>query len=905
VSGVFNEIADEMQKGLTDVGHFLAGAPRVIASEARTLKAISDKAGWPTAARLFGAQAMADIGIPFSREIEADVSRDLALYQSQIPDRTLKQQLKDTFEKGFTAEEMKSMERGGINLATAMIPGKPFTALAKRVVPFSLLQKLAAAQMHSIAAMVAWETGQAHAEGEDMGEAALRGAALGAVVPPVFMGAGKLGGMGVKYGAKGVGKIAKPTLAAMDQAVLKSETYRNVRNFLSKMWDYGGHSGETILNLTGARATGEKMKLFRLKSQLMAARWWADAWLAMRGTNDTEKAVVTKLLHMTQEETAEMLQQYPQYAPLVKRAEKVATILREAGAGAEEVGIPIIDSESKTLRFFKMLPEYGMPHVIKDTEQYIVPGPMRDKALEAVMSKGKTLKEAEAILQSIHDHATAERETGGWGFSHMRGRRYGLPGYVDDPMTVLPNYFMAMAKRIQAMRHFGQQGGASNAEEITAGFAPPSWYGKERAEVKELFPKAFVETKNVADPTRKKLAEEIIGDQLGAWNKGNEIDHLARKVMQIQAITKLGLGQISQAAQIMMATVPSGYENAARDLFRAAGRDPEIHDRLLRTGSFFSNISRQAHADMMGGEIGQASRVLKGTGFTWMDTFARKYAALRGWSMANAAAEEYSTLANRLAKAGTIEGRFIERRMTKIGDRLTTMVGMPSGGKKRWLKNLVKQGGLLNPEELSAAGLKLSTDVNFWSDSLSLPHFYRSPWGRFFTQFKSFAYQQSKFMDQYVIKPALDGDLGPLTRAVPSLAFTGEVIADIKAFLRGKKRTDKGVKRLINNMATASSFGMLGDVFRATDYSGGLLSWAVGPSVSMVAEGGEAVGRSILAGHPTKQLGKFAVGLAAPYAPFRGVSYGPIVAPWIQQQLFGKKPKSTLLVKPKGVPKAP
>jgi hypothetical protein len=180
--------------------------------------------------------------------------------------------------------------------------------------------------------------------------------------------------------------------------------------------------------------------------------------------------------------------------------------------------------------------------------------------------------------------------------------------------------------------------------------------------------------------------------------------------------------------------------------------------------------------------------------------------------------------------------------MAKIESRLANL-GLDT-------KAIVSRGGVLSQDELLRAAQKVSADVNFWGDSISLPEFFRSPAGRYLTMFKSFGFQQGKLFKDAIAKPAArwlatdgrEGDIGPMMRFATLTPLGGEIIADVKKFARGRdpRRIDRNLaERVFENISNGAGFGAAADALDATKYGvSGALGWAVGP---IFAEGGKAM----------------------------------------------------------------
>lgn len=396
---------------------------------------------------------------------------------------------------------------------------------------------------------------------------------------------------------------------------------------------------------------------------------------------------------------------------------------------------------------------------------------------------------------------------------------------------------------------------------------------------KTMYPRAFDQVETVADPNLRTLSEAVVARQLG-FEHGPQFDVGTRQdlqtVMAIQAVTKLGLAHISQVTQFLTPIARAGYTDSVKDLFRLMDRSPVMHDRIARSGAALHAIVRQSEESMTGTGKSISGKMLRRTGFTALDTWARNYGTLRGWSMASHMAERMTELVNRrtaLSMPKGFEATFIQKELGKIEKKLIDLGLDP--------KAIAERGGTITEDEFMLAGQKLSTDVNFWGDALSLPPFWHSPWGRVATQFKSFSYQQGKFFKDYILKPAVeDGDIGPLLKFLPPALIGGEVIADLKAALRGKERKTAGTARLIENLFTVGSFGLIGDSFQGTTDQGRVASLVGGPSAGTLMDVTVGV-HGAVTGKP-KQLLKTATQHAVPFIPY----VGPLVAPAVTNAIF-------------------
>lgn len=540
----------------------------------------------------------------------------------------------------------------------------------------------------------------------------------------------------------------------------------------------------------------------------------------------------------------------------------VQEVLAEVATKAEQAGVTQIDAATGQLRRFYKRNDFGMPHVFRNTEQFIKPGKIRDEALEVLQTMhGKSRRDAENILQKIHDRSLLEISEGNahMGYSNLMGRRYNLPGFEDDPAAILPTYFGRMAQKIENAKAFG-------------GETLPGNTGIEAA-----FPKAFAEVNTIANSVKRNTAKNIIRRQLGAVDPGNKFIQRIMPFQQAQAVMKLGTSQITQLTQFAASTIQPGYRDSFKNLLRLFSKDPLLHDAGIRSGAFMESLTRASIEQVAGSAGRRTTQSLRRSGFTWMDTTARRLGVLQGFSMASYASQQLTTLVRRLPEAGRLETKFINREIVKIERKLTTL-GLDS-------KKIVERGGILTQEESLLAGQTISTNANFWTDALSLPEFWKSPEGRVLFQFKSFIFQWGRFINQAAVQPLVQhGEWGPMLRMLAAAQVSGEVVNDLQSIVRAKPRDKQGMARIIDNFAQGGSFAIVADAIRATNYEGGLWSFGLGPSaddVENIVHG--AI--DLATGRGPRRIVKKAVGMGVPFIPF----VGPVIAPAVTNILFPPK----------------
>jgi hypothetical protein len=843
--------------------------PKALIYEDKSFVDIAKKAGLQTAGRAWAHEFRDMIGVPMSAQEEQGLAQDMMLVDKHLGNtKDLRQYLYKSFHGGFeNKEDFKQVARGMVNAAVGAFPMGGaveevlLTQLGTKLVPHAVMRGIVQAEAHSIASMVAWNVGTAAVNEENPLQAAKEGAIMGALFP-VGAKAAEFALGGAARGVGLVGKtVVKPTMNMLDRALMRTSIYRSVR----RLWDmggpftgYAGRAGESLLRAAGLGPIADKLMQTRGAAHAMAGEWVGRAakeyyGLGFGKSASAARSMLGAMLHVDPEERVALATQagysFEKAQDLVARATRLEGLLHEVAQAAVAAGITQVDAKTGLLRFFIPRNDWGLPHVYVDTEQFITPGKVRDQAIKTLVEdNGMSRARAEKVLQSIHNRTQAALEDGdlaaskGIGYVDLMGRRYNLPGYVTDPKAILPDYFANMASRIQNHTAFGRQtlvermvgekvqiaeaaAGHQLAPEEVAALAKPiedKVYGEMEKGIKNQFPLAFEGTENMTDGMRKDLAQNIIKNQLGGFDKGPGWVQTLSKAAAYEAVMKLGLGQFTQLTQIAQAVGHTGFHGAARDFFRLLARDPEAHDIALRSGAILDSFVRASLGDIMQGGARISEKALRYTGFTGMDTFARAFGAVRGYTESQHLSGKLAELISDLPNTRGLEKKMTERAIEKLSAKFTEM-GIDTGP-------LIARGGVLTEKEALQAALKVSTDINFWSDSLSLPEFYKSPSGKVFAQFKSFSFQQTKYIQQHVLKPAFErGDIGPILRTLPIQLVTGELIADLKSTFRMKPRRTAGLSRLMTDLTQGGSFGLLADAINATNFKNGIASYEVGP----------------------------------------------------------------------------
>lgn len=825
------------------------------------------------------------MGIPVSQEEERSLAAAFAIAKPELEDpKVLKKYLTETFKYGGASKaEWEATARGTWNIATAplfMLGPTGYAARAgvtglRTLVPNIVARQVMAVEAHAIASFVTYEVGRAAIEGEDKSNAAWFGAGVGALAPFVGYTAGKLGGAAIKGAIKGAKVAAKPSIAMTDWALRQADNYTFTRSFIDAAkytWDRGwvlgmGRSGAGVLKKHGLYGTLGLLEKVRTEKYITGGSWALRSNDAMWKMSKGDRIIMGRLFHTPQEEWGAVAAQASNPQRTILGAAKIKQLFDEVAPLAEQYEVLVGAANGRHLRVFGRRQDFSMPHVYKNTKQFVEAGEMQEAAIKSIQLQkpGTSRSRAIKILEGIHKRNTSRMKADdyeGLGHVNLEGRKWNLPGYVDDPKEFLTDYFSRMAHEITQAKYFGDI--SKSMKPVTPGTITAEAMGPSGIEKlfqmplrsnKAKYPKAFEETEKMVKGSDRKLAEYIIEHQLGAIDMGNKAVQFLSEQSQYQAVMKLGLSQFTQLTQFGAGTIPTGYRGAASGLFKLMGRNKELHELALQSGAILPSLVRESEMALAGGGRAAAMNSLKRLQFTRMDTAARVLGAERGATTAAYQAQELALLLERRWVAKGIEKKYVEGQIKKIGRKFEDL-GIN-------VDDVIANNGHLTNDQILTAAQKISTDANFWGDALSLPAFYKSAHGKFLTQFKSYSYQQGIFLKNAVLTPALErGETGPLVRMLINMEVTGEVIEDIKSWIKGKERPE-GYARALENLVTGGGFSILYDAIRATNFTGGIESMIVGPILSDIFTGFEAAGKAIFYKQPNLAQQRF-LAFAAP-----------------------------------------
>lgn len=413
-----------------------------------------------------------------------------------------------------------------------------------------------------------------------------------------------------------------------------------------------------------------------------------------------------------------------------------------------------------------------------------IEGKGRDKRfLKELVKKGKAenVEQARELVSNFMNK-NKTRRFGSLEFS----RELDLPFWDPNPKRVIPKFIKGANNRLEEIRLLGQ-----NNEIAKKLISDIGESGLDQSTARDIF-KAWSGTEDVKD------AFGFIGPKA------------SQALRNFQVVSKLGLAPVANASQSTLTAIKTGVGNTAKAIGQSFTKGGQ--EFANRTGAVLDSSLEQLMRESAGSG-GVGSKFLKAIGFTATEKFNRVVAA-------NAGKNYVKQMANKLLKNPS--DRLARRALSELRINPETVI---------------KNGGLLF-DDLLKAGSGIVRKTQFKSGVLDLPLFFNSPEGKILTQFKTFAFNHTKFIKEAILEETARGNFEPMIRAIALMPVVGEGVGDVRAVLTGRKRDKKGLERIAENMANVGGLGILTDIWNSARYKN-LAGFFTGPTFSTLSEFGQ------------------------------------------------------------------
>lgn len=368
--------------------------------------------------------------------------------------------------------------------------------------------------------------------------------------------------------------------------------------------------------------------------------------------------------------------------------------------------------------------------------------------------------EAKNTAEALNTLARARR-THSKPFGNLEMNRVlDLPNFKKSP-DVLTDYIQGASRRISMARQFGAK------DEVA--FDLIDKLGKE----------------GYSADRAKELYEVAAG--IKQYNPTKQA--VSSGLRKFNAVRSLGTAGIANAGQSTNTATVSGIINAGKAMLKAGSgmakkkfgnnvtKDIEFVDSIGVTADSVLKELREQYG--FTGKLGKIASPFFGT----VEKFNRTAAAIAGKQWADKLA----------AKAAKGDSHALDVLQNKLG-----------------IEGEI--GSTLTKGQQAKAGRKLTELTQFKTSAQDLPAWTNSPEGKLVSQFRTFAYKQTGFMYNEVIKEAGRGNLLPLTRFLAVGIPVGYSLGKVRDKIKGRDEEDKELaSEILDAFGNVGGFGLGGD----------------------------------------------------------------------------------------------
>ena len=421
----------------------------------------------------------------------------------------------------------------------------------------------------------------------------------------------------------------------------------------------------------------------------------------------------------------------------------------------------------------------------------------QNKLISYIMRTQKTTAEDAEKLLTKHFQAVRSSK-----YHNLESARtLNLPFWDANPNRAIPEYLEGASHRIEIARQFGPKD--------------------------EVAQKIIQEAENMGADGK---SIGIIHQRMFGIEPTSRLPGMSSKTLQniknFQVVTKLALSAIPNSTQSINTSFVTGLRNLVSGIKDSMTKQGQEFAAI--TGSTLNTTIDDIIRRSTSGSSSWTSQFLEKVGFTATETMNRTIAANAG--------KHY---VERLSK------QLVSDPFNKDAARRLMELGLNP-------RRIIRNGGV-NFDELLKGSQQIVNKTQFQSRPIDLPLAWSSPEGRLITQFKTFAFNQTKLIKEAIWGEVKRGNMAPLITAVSIMPIIGEGVGDVKSILTGRSRDKIGLDRYIENVAYVGSLGILRDAWGAAEH-GKVADFLGGPTVGDISEAAGGI-YNVLHGKP-KQLGK-------------------------------------------------
>ncbi len=472
---------------------------------------------------------------------------------------------------------------------------------------------------------------------------------------------------------------------------------------------------------------------------------------------------------------------------------------------------------------------YYIPHMVSDENKKLFAGWLRKfgldpetksikindtvakKVMEASKGKIKSIDEAMRILRF-------QQMRPGMRSGHLELARSDMHGIPErfletDVRKVLKSYIPEYRRRLSWVQEFGAQGK----------------YGEQ---LDSLLREAAANGRDTG--TMKNIVENVTGLSKAAVEKTGAFSP------EIQSLSS-GLRSLAAGTKLSFLT---SLNNIA-DVSKAAGLTGRVVPTLrnFATGFFGKRVPAAMDMNIRG--------LTDDLGDNWFAKFAKGSLKVGQFDRSEGGVR------NVIHKAAVNDAEIIVKQLNKklLGGRNMETIKNPSVGKRMFDENLsgvsyrrlskyldnpeeaIKRGSLTQAEK-DLIGTKSVYETQPISPQ-DVPYYSNNPIGRIPYQFKTFSIKTASFLNKHIVSELKAGNARPLVAYMTAAEIFGEASADARAAILGKKRNEKVIPRMLENIAQVGGAGLITDVLSSImygNYGGGLYAYIGGPSAKNIID---------------------------------------------------------------------
>lgn len=140
--------------------------------------------------------------------------------------------------------------------------------------------------------------------------------------------------------------------------------------------------------------------------------------------------------------------------------------------------------------------------------------------------------------------------------------------------------------------------------------------------------------------------------------------------------------------------------------------------------------------------------------------------------------------------------------------------------------------------DINEGAMKFSNDVNFISTPMTKPEIWNSPYAKIFTKFKTFSMHHAHFLNDNVLRPMRQGNLGPALTYAAVAPSVGYPIATVREWIRGSEEDRTSVEAYFHSMGSSGGVGLAMDMLTgAASHREGAEDFIQGPILGTIFKG--------------------------------------------------------------------